>query len=235
MKSMPKWLLLPPAVAALLLLGSLSMQSGSSAAQQKQPTPPTTPAEAVQDPVEPAPVGKPIGRREAPQPPRTPDLWEMSSALIGVLLLGVGGVLVLRRLRAGPGAPRGANLLSLRQTLRLSTRQSIHAIEFDDRILLVGETDKSLSLLDSGKLPERAADEAEVAARAAVAMATALAAAGEDEGAVPKNLVIPRPASPLPRRLPTPPTTPANRAPAKTADAVDLADFRNLLQKVTRS
>jgi hypothetical protein len=50
----------------------------------------------------------------------------------------------------------------------------------------------------------------------------------EDDGAVPKNLVIPRPEKAAPRRAPTPPQ-------ARNADASpSLADFRNLLQKAGR-
>jgi flagellar biogenesis protein FliO len=155
----------------------------------------------------------------------------MASALTGVLLLGVGGVLLLRRLRQGKGALHGAALIGLRQTLRLSAKQAIHAIEFDERILLVGEGDKGLTLLETGRLPERAADEAEVASRTTDPAGATTMAEAADDGAVPRNLVIPRPAQALPRRLPTPATTPATRKAENPA----LADFRNLLQKAGRS
>jgi flagellar biogenesis protein FliO len=217
MKSTPKWFLIPPAIAALLILGSLSMQGGTPSAK---PEPRST-----------APAGAGVALegdlqkgRGAPALPRTPDLWQMSSALLGVLLLGVGGIVLLRRLRNGPGAPRGQTLVTLRQTLRLSPRQAIHAVEFDDRILLVGDSDKGLVLLESGKLPERVADEAEVIARTA---ATADVVA--DDGAVPKNLIIPRPDRPA-GRLPN-----ANAPAANPAAQVGLGDFRTLLKKAGRA
>ncbi len=230
MKSMPKWLLIPPAVALLVVLGPLSMQSGTNnrAATPEVSVPPPA-AEAEQT----APTTRP--NRLTITPPRSPDLMQMGSALVGVLLLGAVAVMVLRKLRGGATPTRGSQLASLRQTLRLSARQAVHAIEFDDRILLIGEHERGLVLLDSGKLPERLADEAEVLARHpaaghAAAAAAAAAAADEDEGATPRNLLIPRPAVPPPSRIPTPPAMPA----AKRATP-GLNDFRNLLQKAGRA
>ena len=213
-KSLPKWLLIPPAVAALLLLGTLSMQGAPGRAADE----PTTNA---------ATTGKPAAK--VPIVPRTPDLWQMGSALLSVLLLGGGGLLALRRLRQGAAPTSGSSLVSLRQTLRVSPRLTVHAFEFDERILLVGENDKGITLLDSGKLPERAEDEVEVAARAS------LTDAGDD-GAVPKDLLIPRP-NPTPvRRLPKPPTAPTpTGAPGKAARSNLMADFRALLQQAGRS
>jgi flagellar biogenesis protein FliO len=155
----------------------------------------------------------------------------MLTALAAVLGLGIAGVYVLRQLR-GPARPSGdGKLMTLRQSLRLSPRHTLHAIEFDERIVLVGETERGLALIDGGKLPDRAADEAAVQARAA-----AIAAADDDNdgGAVPKDLIIPRPERPLPTRpLRAPATKPAAANAAASAPA--LADFRNLLQKAGRS
>jgi flagellar biogenesis protein FliO len=221
MKSMPKWLLVPPAVA-LLLLGPLSMQGGSAAASKPlaAEAPPAAPPAAAE--------ADPARTVRTPQVPRTPDLWQMGSALVGVLLLGVGGVMLLRKLRGGATPTRGSTLATLRQTLRLSARQAIHAIEFDDRILLVGEHERGLVLIESGRLPDRAADEATVFARHGGA-GTAGPGAPED-GAVPKDLVIPRPDNPGRPRLPTPPVMPA---PARQFGGLN--DFRALLQKAGRA
>jgi flagellar biogenesis protein FliO len=231
MKSMPKWFLIPPAVAALLILGTLSMQPGGKAVDKavdkgidKADTSAKSDARAERSEAAPtaAPAAAPAARAQ-PTLPRAPDLAQVIPALVGVLLLGVGGVWLLRRLRHGPRAGGTASLLALRQTLRLSARQAVHAIEFDDRILLIGASERGLALLDSGRLPERAADEHDVLARAT----------DDDDGAVPKNLVIPRPAGAPARRLPTPPATATAREPARAAPG--LADFRNLLQKVGRA
>jgi flagellar biogenesis protein FliO len=222
MKSMPKWLLVPPAVAFLLVLGPLSMQTGASAAPT---TTPATQQPQAPAPSEPAPAS-PRTARPSIAAPRSPDLLQMGSALAGVLLLGVGGVVLLRKLRGGATPTRGSTLATLRQTLRLSARQAVHAIEFDDRILLVGEHERGLVLLDSGKLPERAADEAEVIARALPTPTAHHDEEEELEGATPRNLVIPRPANPAPTRLPKPPAVPTGPRPTP-----GLNDFRNLLKK----
>lgn len=224
MKSTQKWFLIPPAIAAMLILGTLSMQQGAA------PT-------AKPDPRAAAPTGSgaalegDLQKNPRPQPalPRTPDLWQMSSALLGVLLLGAGGLVLLRRLRQGPAPKPGQSLIALRQTLRLSPRQSIHAIEFDERILLVGDTDKGLVLLEHGRLPDRIADEAEVLARTAAAIDALVD--DRDDGAVPRNLVIPRPDGSAPR---VPTTLPTGKAAKAGQPAVGLGDFRTLLKKAGR-
>ena len=222
LKTTPKWLLVPPAVALLIVLGPLSMHG--------QTANPNGNANAVPQRSDAAPVASqsgapgdaaPRSARPGPTLPRTPDLWQMASALGGVLLLGIAGIVLLRKLRGGAVPVRGAApLVTLRQTLRLSSKQAVHAIEFDDRVLLIGEHERGLALLDSGRLPDRASDEAEVLARAVA----------DEDGAVPKNLVIPRP--------PRPPAQRPARAAAATDGTkanVDLNDFRTLLQKVGRA
>jgi flagellar biogenesis protein FliO len=216
LKPFPKWLLVPPAVALLLILGPLSMR-GADAAPDGPAAPVTTQTAAPET----APEGR-SSRATPPAAPRTPDLWQMSSALIGVLLLGAGGIFVLRRLRGGAAPTGTSTLATLRQTIRLGQKQALHAIEFDDRILLVGETERGLTLLDRGRLPNAIADEAEVLGRTAAATAD-----DDDDGAVPRNLVIPRPAN-------TPARTLA-KAGATRATQQRLNDFRNLLQKAARS
>ena len=227
MKPLPKWFLIPPAAAAIVVLGSLT-QGSAAPARAANPAPATAPA-GEPTPATDAPAA--TARRESPIGPKAPDLGQMLTALAAVLGLGIAGVYVLRQLR-GPARPSGdGKLMTLRQSLRLSPRHTLHAIEFDERIVLVGETERGLALIDGGKLPDRAADEAAVQARAA-----AIAAADDDDdgGAVPKDLIIPRPERPLPTRpLRAPATKPAAANAAASAPA--LADFRNLLQKAGRS
>ena len=95
--------------------------------------------------------------------------------------------------------------------------------------MLVGESDRGLTLIDGGRLPERAADEAEVLGRPAGRTLDVVADDADDDGAVPKNLVIPRPEKAPARRAPTPPN-----AKAEGGAQPSLADFRNLLQKAGR-
>ena len=226
MKSIPKWFLIPPAVAVLLILGTLTMQGADPGTgngtgnrtgnERPAANQPATGADETTRPV-----------RTPPTPPRTPDLWQMSSGLIGVLLLGATGLMLLKRLRRGATPVRGLPVMTLRQSLRLGNQRVLHAIEFDERIVLVGESDKGLVLIEHGRLPERLADEAEVLARSAPGQR--VDTTDEDEGAVPKNLVIPRPENPAARRLPKPPTEPQGRP------TPGLGDFRNLLQKAGRA
>ncbi|MBL9077194.1 MAG: hypothetical protein JNL08_06815 [Planctomycetes bacterium] len=210
LKSLPKWLFLPPAVALLLVLGPLSMQGSTDKPTPAGPA--VAPVEAGAVPNEERATTRP-----SPAVPRTPDLWQVGSALAAVLLLGGAGIVLLRRLRGGAVPVRGGTpVVTLRQTLRLSPRQAVHALEFDDRILLVGEHERGLVLLESGRAAARD-DESTVAARAAELEP-------HDDGAVPKNLVIPRPPQAAPRPQVQPPR----------AATPGLNDFRALLQKVGR-
>ena len=232
MKPLPKWFLIPPAAAALVVLGSLTQGSEARPRAANPTATPAAPAAAAPVTTEaaaPAAADAPAtaARRDAPVGPKAPDLGQMLATLAAVLGLGVAGVYVLRQLR-GPARPTGdGKLMTLRQSLRLSPRHALHAIEFDDRIVLVGETERGLALVDGGKLPDRAADEAAVLARAAAAAA---AEDDADDGAVPKDLIIPRPDRPLPARPARAPIAKPAAAPAAPA----LADFRNLLQKAGR-
>lgn len=219
LKSLPKWLFLPPAVALLMVLGPMSMQSGAAAAT------PTTPATTPDAAETPAPAkGERLAGGPAPAAPRTPDMLQMASALGAVLLLGAAGVMVLRKLRGGAVPARGsAPLVTLRQTLRLTARQAVHAVEFDDRILLIGEHERGLVMLDGSRAADRG-DEAEILSRR-----TAELAAADEDGAVPKNLVIPRPPKPAAPKLPS------RSEPAAMPRNPGLNDFRALLQKVGRA
>ncbi|HEB54612.1 MAG TPA: hypothetical protein ENI87_15290 [bacterium] len=222
MKSTPKWLLIPPVVAALLVLGPLAMSAGASTQTTTEPARATTPSRGDEA----------ANRVAGSLVPKTPDMWKMSSALVGVLLLGAGGIVVLKKLRSGVSPIGNTALATLRQTVRLSTKQALHAIEFDDRILLVGEGEKGLTLIDRGSLPDAASDEAAVLARQGVDVVADDDLDDEAGGAVPKNLVIPRPDR-APQRPARPTSSPA--APSKADKAIaTLNDFRRLLQKAGR-
>lgn len=220
MKANRKWLLIPPALALLLVLGPLSMQPGN----QNQGNASEGGAAAAA-----APLATTTADGAAPRPslPKQPDPWQLLTTLVGVLLCGVGGLWALRRWQRGGGAQRGGTVVTLRQSLRLSPRQTVHAVEFDDQLLLIGEGAGGLVLLQHGRLPERAADDAVLAARA-----DALPAAdgNDDDGAVPRDLVIPRPDA-APFRRPTPPS-PVRAMPRPKAG---LGDFRALLQKASQA
>lgn len=214
-----KWLILPPAVALLIVLGPLSMRSADAGTAKTAPA-------AVEAPVAaPKEAEKPSDQRTAALPmPKTPDLWQIASTLMGVLLLGGASLMLLKRLRGAP-ASAGTGSVALRQTLRLSARSALHAIEFDGRLLLVGSSDRGLVMLHAANAQADAADdERTIAARAQVVEE-------EDEGAVPKNLVIPRPAVAPARRAPA---APASGIPSTTGARTLMDDFRTLLAKAGR-
>ncbi|MCA8974692.1 MAG: flagellar biosynthetic protein FliO [Planctomycetes bacterium] len=219
-KPIPKWLMIPPAVALLLVLGPMSMQGNLGSTTGVAPASTT----AATPPAETSAAANPSSRLPAVVP--TPDFWRIGSTLIGVLLLGGLCIYGLRRMRGSAVSTRGPSLLTLRQSMRLSQRQALHAIEFDDRILVVGETERGLTLIGSGQAPGPVNDEAEVAARAAELLASVSL---DDDGAVPKNMIIPRPAGGPQSSPPRQPTLPRARDGSKS-----LNDFRALLQKAGR-
>ena len=219
MKWNPRWLLLPPVAALLIVLGPMAMQSGGTTT--KTPTTNAQPAKTEG-------TGTPEPGNRVPTPPRTPDLWQVVSTLLGLLVLGGVGIFTVRRLRQGPRAGTAA-ILHLRQSLRLGARQAVHVVEFDDRLLLLGEGERGLQLLHSGRLPEPAADDAEVAARSVGATIDT-----DDEGATPRDLVIPRPVTAPAGRQPSPPTI-ARGARAAASRTGALSDFRALLQKAGKA
>ncbi|MFK7740454.1 MAG: flagellar biosynthetic protein FliO [Planctomycetota bacterium] len=253
MKSIPKWLAIPPIVGAMLVLGPLTL--GGSTEKEAQiresspvANPPANPDSNADGGNRPSrrTDGKTQDNPERPPSrlgtlvPRSPDMLQMASAFVGVLLLGAGGLLVLKKLRSGI-RPGGGNqsLASLRQTIRLSAKQAVHAIEFEDRILLIGEGDKGLTLLDRGGLPERRSDEATVLARGDSSAATGSVGASLDvveDGAVPKNLLIPRPptASQSASARQDTATGLADGAGVPKSQRASLNDFRSLLEKAGR-
>lgn len=194
-----KWLLLPPAIALVLFVGPF--QSGTKPTEPLKPQP--TASEAGDRPSQPV-VGDQI--------PAMPSALQVVSTLVGVLLLGGVGLVLLRRVQRT--APQAGSYLTVRQTLRLG-RHQLHAIEFDQQILLVGECDGGLSVLRSLADPHAAEDEQQVEQRTA---GTELAES--EGGATPRDLVLPRP--PQRRSRQPQPPRPTNLA---------LRDFKALLRR----
>ncbi len=176
MQARYKWLLLPPAIALILFMGPLrniGLPSTEGLAQEIQT------AGDPQTTEEPGTMQDPQGVGQGLVP--MPDAWQVTSTLLGILLLGGIGIMLLARLRRGR-SPKSGDLMTLCQSLRLSQRHSLHAVQFDHNLLLLGECDGHLSLIKLGPDPEQRQDEELLAARDA------------DEGAVPRDMVIPHPA-----------------------------------------
>lgn len=187
MQSSFKWLLIPPAIAVLLFLGPLRQP----VAKEDAPTA-TTPTTSTTS--------------TTSATPALPGFAQVLSALVGVLLLGGAGIAAMARLqRRGRSVPGGP--ATLRQTLRLSARQHVWVLQFDDRLLLLGECEGRLAVLAQQSDPAGVDDEREVAERPDL-----------EEGAVPRDLLIPRPprrpAAAKRKSTPKTPTKPAARGHA---------------------
>ncbi len=217
------WFLVPPAVAMVMFLGPLGNGDPAGAA-------------------EPAATEIVSGLTV----PATPGLWQVGSSLLGVLLIGAVGVMIIARLKgvsplARPGD--GNELLTLRQSLRISSRHHVHAIEFDGRVLLVGECENNLAMLTSTDDPNVTADERAISARVDEC----------DSGADLRD--TPRPAPRVTRKAKKKRSTKATPKPAQdaptpqlvgdaraatdgnaagSAAAANLADFKSLLKRARR-
>ncbi len=201
MQARYKWLILPPAVALVLFMGPL----------RDVGMPPTNdelvPEVSSQGPSLESEVGQGI----IPMP----SAWQVGSTLLGVLLLGGAGIMLLARLRRGP-ASRNSELMSLRQSLRLSQRHNIYAVQFDHSLLLLGECDGHLTLIKAGSDPEAMEDEERLASRGVE----------EDTGAVPRDMVLPRPGNSVAQQ----PRSPRSRTGSQARPTVD--EFKDLLRRV---
>ncbi len=199
MRSKYAWLLLPPILALIVFLGPLQ-NLGNDTSPAKTSTN-ASPAMARR-----GDVGSQL---------HLPSFWQISSTLVGVLLLGVVFLGLIRKLkensRSTPGSP-----LVLRQSLRLSAKHHVHAVQYEDQILVLGACDNSISVLCTGEDPNVAEDEA-----------TILDRDEEDGGAVPRDMILPRPDKQR-RKLPKKPAAPPGLA---KDTAGKLANFRTLLKR----
>ena len=204
-----KWLLLPPALALVMFLGPFGANP-----REREPAA-TTPAEPAAGPA----AAGPSAERPAPRASFAPSLWPVGSTLLGVVLLGFATLVLARRLgRSDRGAER---LITLRQSLNLGPRQRVHVVQFEDRVLLLGESNGHLVVLDNAADVQAAADDRRVAGRGAER--------DLEEGAVPRDMV-------LPSRPPVAARKAARAAPARVAPPaapqVQLAaDFKKLLRR----
>ncbi len=189
-----KWLFLAPAFALALFLGPLQRTEAKGSSGDAEKTTPST---------EQAPKGGDTTRNASKSGIATASNWQIGTTLLGVLMLGAAGIIVFAKLKnTATGAGQG--IITMRQSLRLSGKQALYAIQFDDKLLLLGECDGTLQVLGQTTDGNATADEAEVLARSE-----------EDEGAVPRDMIIPRP----------------TRRATSTVDAKGMENFKTLLAK----
>ncbi len=158
------------------------------------------------------PVATPASAPRTTPTPKTsavpfPDMTQVVCTVLGVCLLGGAIVMALSRVRQRQGNGNGT-AISVRQSLKLSNRHAVHVVQFDDKIFLLGECEGSLRVLHSGEDRE-------------LVPATAAPFDPDDEGAVLKDMILPRPSRPA-----------GVGARGNTAaQKKGLADFRTLLSK----
>jgi hypothetical protein len=183
-----RWLAVPPALALLLMFGPWR----GSAPRASEPSTAQGSSRSAEVPTV-----------------ASPDLTQVACTMLGVCLLGIAVVVGIKRARAR--TPSTGTAVVLRQSLRLSNRHSVHALEFADRLLLLGECEGSLRVLHTGVDPDLAPAAHKVEPPPA-----------EDEGAVLKDMVLPRPSQP---------GGAAARLAASERSSRGLKDFRTLLGK----
>ncbi len=188
MQAKYKWLLLPPSIALILFLGPFRDSVGTTA--------PASGAEAATAQSSATP-GTGL--------PSIPGMDQIVSTLIGVLLLGAVGIIVFAKMRKPRTRGAGSGLVEHRQSLRVTAKHHVHVLQFDGQMILLGTSDSNMTVLRTAESSDGAVDELELAARDLA----------EDEGAVPKDLIIPRPA----------------RRNAPAAKTLNMAQFNKLLAK----
>jgi len=209
MRSKYAWLLLPPILALIVFLGPLQNLNDGTGSVTGTPAGTTTGTAN----------GTPRRASVGSQVPKLPGFWQITSTLAGVLLLGVVFLGLMRKLRENSQATPSSPLV-LRQSLRLSARHHVHAVQYEDRILVLGACDNNISVLCTGEDPSVADDEAAVRDRDRDQE-------DQGEGAVPRDMVLPRPDKQQ-RRLPR---KPAAKTGLVEETARKLASFRTLLQR----
>ena len=189
---------LAPALAITVALGPFGTPASSHSGDPTLPGP--APAEAPR----PRLTGS-AGAAEA-----LPSTGEVMTALAAVVAVGAAGLWLLGRARrAGAGTSEGGPL-RLRQSLRLGSKSWLHAVEFDGRVVLVGDGEHGPTLLTT------AAPEAEP----------------EADGADLRDTLIPRPAAPS-----RPVARPRGTASASTdgTGGIALGGFDDLLRRARRT
>ena len=151
--------------------------------------------------------------------PDTPASANATSWIIALLALTVGVLLIakMRRIDSETVRSSGGEIMRLRQSLRVSSTHRIHAIEFDSKILLIGESEHQLVVLQASDIPTIVGEVRETQRHSEFAI----------QGVDLKDTRRPRREASGTAPIPAAETTPERRAIA----AANLANFKSLLQQ----
>ena len=122
-----------------------------------------------------------------------PSFLTLTTSLGIVLLLGVGTIVILRKMQGG-GVNSPEREVIVKESRRLSPKRTIHLVRAVDRLLLVSESEMGVQLLsDLTPREETAAQPAAVLVpQVAIPQPEVEPAAAEEEGATPRDLLLPR-------------------------------------------
>lgn len=76
-----------------------------------------------------------------------PSAWQLGTSLIFVLVLALAAVLVVRRLQEGGSPTRSDAKIEVRESRRLGKGRAIHFVRVDEHLLLLGESETGVTLL----------------------------------------------------------------------------------------
>lgn len=148
---------------------------------------------------------------------------KLSLGLVGLLILAGGTIYLIRKAQGGLETVKDREI-KLKESRRLSNKRLLHLVRAADRLLLLAESEHGLHLI-SDLTPSEEVLAAEDLARELEA-SRSLAAdlqAEEDEGAILRDMVIPRP---------EPQTVPTNGKKKGKPSPHTVAEFKKILQQL---
>ncbi len=122
-----------------------------------------------------------------------PSVLTLTTSLGIVLLLGVGTILILRKMQGG-GVNSPEREVIVKESRRLSPKRTIHLVRAVDRLLLVSESEMGVQLLSDLTPREESATQpaALLVPQVAIPQPEVEPTPPEEEGATPRDLLLPR-------------------------------------------
>ncbi|GEM_PF-3116823 len=122
-----------------------------------------------------------------------PSFLTLTTSLGIVLLLGVGTIVILRKMQQG-GASSPEREVIVKESRRLSPKRTIHLVRAMDRLLLISESEIGIQLLSDLTPREEPATQPTpvLVPQMEAPPQTSSQPAPEEEGATPRDLLLPR-------------------------------------------